>query len=30
MPVPALLICAGGLAYSGFAYSLYRTMMSKS
>jgi len=26
--LPPLLICAGGLAFSGFAYSLYRTMMS--
>lgn len=26
----SLLICAGGLAFSGFAYLLYRTMMSKS
>jgi hypothetical protein len=29
-PIPAALLCAGGLAFSGFAYSLYRTMMSKS
>jgi hypothetical protein len=28
--VPAALICAGGLAFSGLAYMLYRTMMSKS
>ena len=28
--VPSLLICAGGLAFSGFAYGLYRTMMSKT
>lgn len=28
--VTALLICAGGLAYSAFAYVLYRTMMSKT
>lgn len=26
--LPPTLICAGGLAFSGFAYSLYRTMMS--
>lgn len=29
-PLPALLICAGGLSFSGLSYSLYRTMMSKS
>lgn len=29
-PLPALLICAGGLAFSGLSYGLYRTMMSKS
>lgn len=27
--LPAFLICAGGLAFSGLSYSLYRTMMSK-
>ena len=26
--LPAALICLGGLAFSGFAFLLYRTMMS--
>jgi hypothetical protein len=26
--LPPSLVCAGGLAFSGLAYSLYRTMMS--
>lgn len=28
--LPPLLICTGGLAFSGLSYRLYRTMMSKS